>query len=165
MKLLYYPNDFLDKKLQEVDFDSIDIDLVETKKNMTDLMLKHRGIGLSANQVGIDIPLFVMGNDKSKISMVVNPIIQNVSEEKNIQKEGCLSFPGIYVSITRPSVISVVYWDENLQKQESTMDGYTARVFLHEYDHLNGITFRDRVSKLRWEMATKKAKKKYNYGR
>lgn len=165
MKLLYYPDKFLEKNLDHVDIDTIDIDLVETKKHMTELMLKHRGVGLSANQVGIDVPLFVMGNDKSNIVMVVNPVIKTVSETSSIHHEGCLSFPGIYVNVKRPNLISVMYWDENLEKHEISMDGYSARVFLHEYDHLNGITFRNRVSKLRWDMAVKKKNKKYTNGR
>ena len=73
--------------------------------------------------------------------------------------EGCLSFPGIYVNVTRPKEILAEWYDENLEKQTVKVSGYSAKCFLHEWDHLQGITFKDRVSRLKWNMAVKKAKK------
>ena len=65
----------------------------------------------------------------------------------------------MYVKVKRPKEILAEWYDENLEKQTVKIEGYSARVFLHEWDHLQGITFKDRVSKLKWDMAQKKAKK------
>jgi len=73
--------------------------------------------------------------------------------------EGCLSFPGVFVKITRPRKITAEFYNEKLELVTSELEGYTARCYMHELDHLLGITMRDRVSRLRWDMAVKKARK------
>ena len=84
----------------------------------------------------------------------------SLTEETVQDVEGCLSFPNVFVKVTRPKEILVKYFDENLKEISSKVIGYTAKCFLHEWDHLQGITFKDRVSKLKWDMAKKKAKKR-----
>ena len=74
-------------------------------------------------------------------------------------EEGCLSFPGLYFKVKRPSVVSVQYLDIEQKECIIKLEGLHARVFLHEYDHLQGITFDQRISKLRLEMAKKKQEK------
>ena len=126
---------------------------------MVEVMLANNGIGLSANQVGLDAQDFVMGDKENNCTMCINPEIVQHTEETSMEVEGCLSFPGMYVKIKRPTEILAKWFDENLKEQSVKIDGYTAKCFLHEWDHLQGINMKDRVSKLKWDMATKKMKK------
>ena len=160
MKLIYHPNPILEKELQTVDVDNIDFDPKALKDEMVDLMYSNDGIGLAASQVGVDKKLFVMSDKTRDQSIIcINPTILQYTEETQIDFEGCLSFPDVYVQVRRPTEILVAFNDENLEEQIFKMDGYKARVYLHELDHTLGITFKDRVSRVRWGMAQKKAKK------
>ena len=155
MKLIKAPDEFLEKQVKKFDFNTMDPG--EISKNMIDLMHKYKGIGLAANQVGVDAQIFVMG-EKDPMT-VINPIVTEVGTEKIEMEEGCLSFPGLYMKVSRPSVVSVQYLDIEQKECIIKLEGFHARVFLHEYDHLQGITFDQRVSKLRLEMAKKKQEK------
>lgn len=159
MKLVYYPDEFLTKKVADVDINVPAFDSVELKKEMVEFMLSNNGIGLSANQVGLDAQLFVMGDSEENSSMLINPTVLQHTEEIVIDVEGCLSFPNVFAQVKRPKEILVEYYDENLEKKRTHLTDYSVKVFLHEYDHLQGITFKDRVSPLVWKMANKKAKK------
>lgn len=163
MNLVYYPNDFLSKKVAEVDIDSLNFNPVELKNEMVDFMLSNNGIGLSANQIGLDAQLFVMGDGKDNNSILINPTVIQHTEETVIDIEGCLSFPNVFAQVKRPKEILVEYYDENLEKKRTHLKDYSVKVFLHEWDHLQGITFKDRVSPLVWKMANKKAKKLQKY--
>lgn len=160
MDLLYHPNKFLCKKLDNVDVSSIDFDPLQLKKEMVDIMLQHNGIGLSASQVGLNKQLFVMGDSTDNSSICINPEILQHTEESIVDVEGCLSFPNIFIQVKRPKEILVQYFDENLEQKRQHLNGYSVKCFLHEYDHLQGITFKDRVSTLKWKIAAKKAAKK-----
>ena len=155
MKLIKAPDEFLEKQVKEFDFSTMDPG--EISKNMIDVMHKYKGIGLAANQVGVDAQIFVMG-EKDPMT-VINPIITEVGTEKVEMEEGCLSFPGLYMKVSRPSVVSVQYLDIEQKECIIKLEGFHARVFLHEYDLLQGITFDQRVSKLRLDMAKKKQQK------
>ena len=155
MKLIKAPDEFLEKQVKAFDFSTMDPG--EISKNMIDVMHKYRGVGLAANQVGVDAQIFVMG-EKDPMT-VINPIVTEVGTEKVEMEEGCLSFPGLYMKVKRPAVVSVQYLDTKQKECIIKLEGFHARVFLHEYDHLQGITFDQRVSKLRLEMAKKKQEK------
>ena len=159
MKLLFHPDEFLSKQVKAVDLENPGFDPVELKKEMTELMLASNGIGLSANQVGLDAQVFVMGDSVENSTICINPTVLQYTEETVDDVEGCLSFPNIFVKIKRPKEILAEWYDENLEKQTVKIEGYSAKCYLHEMDHLLGITFKDRASKLKWNMATKKAKK------
>ena len=159
MKLLKYPNEFLNKQVKAVDLDNPGFDPVELKKEMTELMLASNGIGLSANQVGLDAQVFVMGDSVENSTICINPTVLQYTEETVDDIEGCLSFPNIYVKIKRPKEILAEWYNEKLEKQTVKIEGYSAKCYLHELDHLLGITFKDRASKLKWNMAEKKARK------
>lgn len=156
MNLVYYPNPILDKALTEVNVEDPGFDPVKLKKDMIDLMVKSKGLGLSACQVGLNYKLFVMGESHKTSMMVINPEIIEVSEETVNEFEGCLSFPGVFVNIPRPVSVSARWLDENFESHEGTIEGYGARCFLHEYEHLNGVVYKSKVSRLKWDRALKK---------
>jgi len=159
MNLIYYPNEFLDKQVAEVNLEDPGFDPKELKEQMIDCMLTNNGIGLSANQVGLDKQVFVMGDSLENSSICINPTVIQYTSETILDVEGCLSFPNIFVKVKRPKEILAKWYNENLEEQVVKIEGYSAKCYLHEWDHLHGITFKDRVSKIKWDMATKKARK------
>lgn len=159
MQLVYYPNEILDREVKDVNLENPSFDPKELKEQMVDFMLQHGGIGLAANQIGLDAKVFVFGDSKENSTICINPTVLQYTEEKVEDVEGCLSFPNTYVKIKRPKEILAKWYDENLQECVVKIEGYSAKVYLHELDHLLGITIKDRVSKLKWDMALKKARK------
>ena len=129
-------------------------DLIETMKNFN-------GVGLSANQVGIMERVFIMYSDVKKREIIAcfNPVIVSESDEKILMEEGCLTYPGLWLKVNRPDSIEVEYENENGEKQEKAMFGLEARIFLHEYDHMEGTNYTKKVSKLRFDRAKKRLKK------
>ena len=159
MKLIIHPNKILEQELKDVNLEEPGFDPVELKREMVEFMLANHGIGLSANQIGLDYKIFVMGDSLENSTMCINPTVLQYTEETQDEVEGCLSFPNMYVRIKRPKEILAKYWDENLKECVVKINGYSAKCYLHEMDHLLGITMKDRASKLKWEMAQKKARK------
>ena len=159
MNLIYYPDSFLDKQVSEVDLENPNFDPKEIKEQMIDLMLSSNGIGLSANQVGLDAQVFVMGDSLKNSTICINPTVLQYTSETVLDVEGCLSFPNVFVKVKRPKEILAKWYNENLEEQVVKIEGYSAKCYLHEWDHLQGVTFKDRVSKMKWDMATKKARK------
>jgi len=123
---------------------------------MFDRMQELGGMGLAANQVGINTQFFTMGIDILRID-VFNPKIISTSGEVSAE-EGCLTYPGIFLQIKRPLNINVEYQNVKGEIVNTKLTGLTARIFLHEYDHLNGVTFKEKVSVLKWSLANKKLK-------
>ena len=123
------------------------------------LMLAENGIGLAANQVGITKRFFAIGHESfdtfQKHAIIWNPQVINFSEEKVIDVEGCLSFKDVFVKVERPKVIEVQYETTQGKTEFANLNGMESKCFQHELDHLDGITFNKRVSKLRWQMANK----------
>lgn len=159
MKLVYYPDSFLEKQVKEVNLEDPGFDPIELKKEMVEFMIANNGIGLSANQIGLDAQVFVMGDSVENSTMCINPTVLQYTSDTQDDIEGCLSFPNMFVKIKRPKEILARYWNENLEECTVKIEGYSAKCYLHELDHLLGITFKDRASKLKWDMATKKARK------
>ena len=147
----------------EIFKDEEKIELKEFVDNMFETMKKYGGIGLSANQVGKPYRMFIMGDhpsiSKGKKWVCINPKITNVTKDLIRYKEGCLTFPFLFLDIERPQDITVEYLDENLEKKEEHMTGIVARCFQHEFDHMQGIVFTEHVSKLKLEMSLKKRDK------
>lgn len=159
MNLVYYPDEILSKAATTIDVENPQVDLVQLKADMLDVMTKHRGLGLSACQVGLPWKVFVMGETKEAAIMVVNPEILSFSNETNNEPEGCLSFPDVFLRVNRPNTVSAKWLDENLNPQEGTIEGYGARCFLHEHDHLMGVVYKEKVSRMKWDRAQKKKEK------
>ena len=161
MKLISSPNEFLSKVTKPFDFDSMDAKQVSGE--MCQVMMAKNGIGLAANQVGIDAQIFVMKpiehNEVTKPFAVINPVILEVSNEKQSGKEGCLSHIGLVLNISRPKSLVTQFLDIDGKECILELSGIDARCFLHEYDHLQGIEFTSRTSKLKLSMAKKKQRK------
>ena len=158
-RLLMQVAPFLDENLEQFGFK----DRKDLSKVMYDNMAKYGGLGLSANQLGLPYRMFVMGGhpqiEDGKVRSVFNPLINDVSPESINLKEGCLSFPFLFLSIKRPKWCSVKYTNENGEEIEETLHGMSARIFMHENEHMNGYVFTDLVSKLKLERAEKSKQK------
>ena len=154
-RLLMQVAPFMDDTLEQFGF----ANRTELSKVMYDNMAKYGGLGLSANQVGLPYRMFVMGGhpqiEDGKVRSVFNPLINDVSPESVMLKEGCLSFPFLFLGIKRPKWCSVRYTNENGEEVEETLHGMSARIFMHENEHMNGYVFTDLVSKLKLERAEK----------
>lgn len=149
----------LHRKLKPFDYNG-DMDagwLADTLFNAMDL---YKGVGLSASQIGIDARVFVLGYRGGIKIEVFNPKVLDITGKEIMMYEGCLSYPGINISVKRPGSIFVSYQDRYGEYRQDMFSGMTARIFLHEYDHMEGITFKDRVSKFKWDFWTSKIKKK-----
>ena len=154
-RLLMQIAPFIDDTLKEFDFK----DRVDLSKVMYDTMAKYGGLGLAANQVGLPYRMFIMGGhpsiEQGKIRSIFNPLINDVSKETVNMKEGCLSFPFLFLMINRPKWVSVKYTDQHGKEIEETLHGMPARIFQHENEHMNGYLFTDLVSKLKLDRAKK----------
>lgn len=133
--------------------------LLELCDNMVEVMLKSNGIGLAAPQIGIARQIFVMQNPDGSYKHVINPIVTPISNATQTQKEGCLSYPGLVLSITRPEYVKVEYQDPNGGHQTECLSGLQARCFQHEADHLQGVCFVDGLSELKLNLAKKRLAK------
>jgi len=142
--------------------------LVEIVKNLFDTLKKEGGLGLAGPQIGILKRVFLMdtsslNEDDPTIEKVeqafINPEILGYSSETTIYGEGCLSIPGINEEVKRPEKIRVRYLDMSFSKIEEELDGVKSRIFQHEYDHLEGVLFIDKLSHLRRKFLTTKLNK------
>ena len=124
------------------------------------------GVGLAAPQIGKSIRVVVIDLDVLKDEfpeykgfrhVFVNPhIIEADDKEKETLEEGCLSIPGLSENVTRPKRIHVTYLDDDFQPHDEWVDGYLARVMQHEFDHLEGVMYVDKVSPLRKQLIRNK---------
>ncbi len=146
-------------ELEDFDFKNPQIDPVDLSQSMVSLIRKEMGYRLAANQVGLPLKMFVL--DGEPAYAVFNPRITYFGEEEILLEEGCLSYPGLALKIKRPRFIRVRFRDPYGDYVTKQFDGITARVFQHEFDHINGVDFTQKVSKLKRDMAIKKWKKKY----
>lgn len=130
---------------------------------MIDIMKINNGIGLAANQLGISKRVFVMGHETNpdfpKPFALFNPEILEQSTHEVLDQEGCLSFPGVWLSVKRPEWVKVKYFDSSGTEHTDQYHGYVSKCFQHELDHLNGVCFVDKVSKLKLQLALKKQRK------
>ncbi|MDR1722667.1 MAG: peptide deformylase [Tannerella sp.] len=129
--------------------------------NMFDTMYNADGIGLAAPQVGLPVQLFVIDADtvaknhpecRGFKRVMINPEILERSDETVSLEEGCLSFPGIHEKVARAKSIKVRYMDENFKEIEEYLEGFSARVVQHEYEHLTGHVFIDDISPIRRQL-------------
>ena len=125
---------------------SKDLNRCEISRILKENMFHYEGIGLSANQIGISERVFIMmlNMETEETITCFNPRIIKRYEDDVWCEEGCLSFPDEIINIQRPNRIVVKYEDEDKKDHKKKLDGLAARVFLHEFDHLEGIVFTER---------------------
>ena len=149
----------LHTKLELFDFKSNTVDPKKLYEEMKQTLIMNNGIGLACNQVGLPYRMFVMIGPEDYFVSVFNPRIIEVSNETEYDYEGCLSYPEFYVKVKRPTKITVRFFDEKGVAKTLTYEGTYARRFLHEYDHLDGITFHQRATKYHLDKAGKNRRK------
>ena len=139
------------------DFDNPQFDPKQFNILMLENMVVHEGLGLSANQIGIPFQVFAMRVDDDDHAIVCyNPNIVKESEESISMKEGCLSYPNLFLNIWRSKEVVVEYQNADGEMVDAHFDGLAARVFQHEMDHMKGNTFLPKVSKFALQSARKK---------
>ena len=162
MELIKGSDDRLKQVCSEFDFENgyhMEDGTVLHAKELYELLrsnlIEKGGVGISAPQLGIMTRAFVIGNPSSpdEIIGVFNPLIVDYDEDSVVYEESCLTYPGLFVKIKRPRGIRVRYRGWDGEAGTARYEGYTARVFQHEYDHLNGITFQQRANRFHLEQA------------
>lgn len=151
------PDPILYQKLEPFNF-NCGLDPKEIENAMSVIMEENNGIGISANQVGFDRRVIVVKPKGQRPFAMFNPEIINI-EKDTIDEEGCLSFPNLFIKINRPNTITVKYLDTAAKECIITLSGYDAKCVQHEIDHLDGITFTKKVSKLKLDLAVRKQRK------
>lgn len=153
--------------LKEISTDwdfSTDGDSELLEHRMCEFMIASRGIGLAANQIALPKRVFTIGAKDiigfPKPFALYNPRIIESSDELVLDQEGCLSFPGLYLTIKRPSWVVVEYENAQGDTQTYRAEDYASKCVQHELDHLNGICFVDIVSPLKLKLANKKLRKR-----
>ena len=143
LKLIPNTHPILHEKMKPC---SEDLDRREMSRILKENMIHYEGVGLSANQIGISERVFVMilHMETQEIITCFNPRIIKKYNDDVWFEEGCLSFPDEIINIQRPNRIVVKYEDEDKKEHKIKLDGFAARVFLHEFDHLEGIVFTER---------------------
>ena len=149
-KILKFPDQDLRIKAKPVE--TFDEELKTLTGDMFETMHSVNGIGLAATQIGVakQVAVIDISPEKNEPLVIVNPAIQILDPSKNEDyDEGCLSVPGFFETISRPSDIKLSYQDLNGKKQEIKPEGLLTKVVQHELDHLNGRLFVDHISELK----------------
>lgn len=147
LKIIKYPNDFLRRKAREVKVEELeDPKIQRLVLDMAKTMEAEKGVGLAAPQVKSDLRICTIKAGGDTL-ILVNPKIKSYSRKKDIFEEGCLSFPGKFFPVERPTKVKVQARDLEGKKIKIKADGLLARVLQHEIDHLDGILVIDRAMK------------------
>lgn len=150
-KVLTYPHPKLRQKARQLSPEDIKSkEIQQLIEDLIDTMLADDGIGIAATQVGAMHQIFILGNGKDKTGAraFINPVIVSSGSRETFMEEGCLSVPGVFGLVKRPSKVRMKALDINGKKVDIKTSGLTAKVFQHEIDHLNGILFIDKVERI-----------------
>lgn len=143
---------------EEFDFQNPLIDPVELAHILAQALIKYKGVGISANQLGLPYRAFAMATNP--ITVCFNPRLVDVGQEMATLDEGCLSYPGAFVKISRPKNIKARYTLPNGETVTNTFTGMTARIYQHELDHQEGLVFLDLAKPVARKLALKKLEKR-----
>lgn len=147
MEIIHYPHPTLRHNSKTIR--RIDRELQSAVREMFELMYDARGIGLAANQVDLPLQMFILNvsgePDNGEELVFVNPVVDQ-PKGSQVSEEGCLSIPGVHADVNRPSQVHVMAYDLAGNEIDMVVDGLLARVIQHEYDHLHGVLFVDRIS-------------------
>ena len=144
-------------KLKEFDFQNPPVNANEFASTLVETCKENKGLGLSANQCGFPHRVFVMGAEDEYVAFFNPKVISSEGEAHMI--EGCLSFPLLGLRITRPQEIVVEYQDFLGVKHTTRLNGISARIFLHELDHMDGIVYTERAKPLALKSGQEKRQK------
>ncbi|MBO6117091.1 MAG: peptide deformylase [Bacteroidales bacterium] len=165
LPIVGYGHSVLRKKTQNITKDYPD--LKQLTENMFETMYKANGVGLAAPQVNLPISVLVIDTDVFKENYpegegwkiaMINPEVLETAGKEWAFEEGCLSVPGIHEEVMRPSDVKVRYYDVDFNEHEQWLTGIRARVFQHEYDHLQGKVFVERLSNIKRAFLKRKLK-------
>lgn len=151
-----YGEDCLVKK--SVDVEKVTDEILEILENMVETMHEANGVGLAAPQVGINKKMFVIDIGDGVVRKIINPEILEYSDEVTETDEGCLSVPGIYKKVKRAYKINVRYMNVEGEVVEEEMTGFLAKAFQHEFDHLSGTLFIEKISPVARRVISQKLK-------
>ena len=173
LPIVAYGDPVLRKVAKDIDSDYPN--LSELIDNMKQTMYNAQGVGIAAPQIGKSIRLFVIDatpfaededitkEDQEQLrnfnKVFINPKVLDTEGDEWAFTEGCLSIPDIREDVFRPDSVTFEYQDENFEKQTLTLNGLAGRVFQHEYDHLEGVLFTDKLSSLKKRILKKKLEK------
>ena len=143
MEILTLENEVLKQKALPVK--KIGPEYIKIAEELIGALHEGKGIGLAGPQVGLQERIFAVHVDGDVPRIFINPSILETSQETLKYEEGCLSVPGIYTNVIRPRAVKIQAWNEKGRPFTLEADGILARVILHEYDHLDGILFIDRI--------------------
>ena len=149
---------FLRETPETFNFDNPQVDSEKLVDQLFANMIHHNGVGLSANQIGIPVKVFAMATDDENGMVVFNPEIVEWSDETTYIREGCLSFPGLYVAIERAQAIAMKFQTNEGEEQGGSLQEMSAKIFQHEMEHMEGELFIDNVSGFKLKSAMKKRK-------
>lgn len=149
-------HDILRTKMERFNFSEPPINPVELTNNLIETMVHNKGMGLSANQCGLSYRCFVLYSEQP--FAVFNPTVVDNTSETALLDEGCLSFPNLFVKVRRPKAIKVRYQDAFGEWKNEKYTGMTARAFLHELDHLNGVVYTKRANPIHLRRALNEQK-------
>ncbi|KJF66688.1 peptide deformylase [Rhizobium nepotum] len=156
--LIILPDPVLRQQSRPIE--QVDAEVLRLADDMLETMYDAPGIGLAAIQVGVPRRMLVIDvsrdDEEKKPVVFINPEILKVSDDVSAYEEGCLSIPDYYAEVERPASLTMRYVDRDGKQQTIDADGLLATCLQHEIDHLNGILFIDRISRLKREMVIKK---------
>lgn len=155
IELIPSTSDLLHRELDNFDYEKHDAK--EIASTLFNCLVEYKGLGLAANQIGMDHRVFIMRGNPCNVCF--NPSITHKGEETILLEEGCLTYPNLFVKIRRSKTIRAKWTNELGEVKTGKFDGMTARVFQHELDHLNGISHIDLATGYHKEQAMKKLKK------
>jgi len=158
MQIITLGNDILRQKADKID--KIDEEIERLSGQMLEILVRDKGVGLAGPQIGIMKRIFVVHVQGDTERVFINPSILETSHETCKFEEGCLSVPGIYANVVRSESIKMQAWNEKGRPFTLEASGLVARVILHEYDHLDGILFLDRLTENKKKTLIAKYEKK-----
>ena len=161
LQLVKSPNEGLLVPAIDWDF-GVDTGTESVEKDMLELLIAARGIGLAAQQVGLTKRVFAIKLKNGNMLAMFNPKSKSTSAKEHSADEGCLSFPDLWLNVNRPISVEAEYFDKCGNQCTMTLEGIDARCFLHELDHLNGVVFTSKVTPMQLLLAQKENLTKRN---
>ena len=162
MQIITLGNEGLRQKAAKID--KIDDETRELAKKMLGIIKKDKGVGLAGPQIGINKRIFVVHIEGDAQRIFINPSILETSQATVKIEEGCLSIPGIFAKVVRSETIKIQAWNEDGKPFNMEAKGLLARVIQHEYDHLEGVLFLDRLPESKRDKLTQKYEKTNSKG-